>query len=104
MKPVVSINFSASGQFSITGGYYFGRPFFLGVRGHAPPGNFEIVDSSRRIFPHFEVYFYFALLFLEVNQFEQIWRKKKLNIYSNRFPNDALLIDEKKKKERDIKV
>ena len=26
---------------------------------------------------HFQVYFYFALLFLEVNQFEQIWREKK---------------------------
>ena len=54
-----------------------------------PPGNFEILDSSRRIFLHFEVYFYFALLFLEVNQFEQIWRKKKLNIYSNRFPTNV---------------
>ena len=40
------------------------------------PGNFEILDSRRRIFLHFEVYFYFALLFLEVHQFEQIWRKK----------------------------
>ena len=41
-----------------------------------PPGNFEILDSRRRIFQHFEVYFYFALLFLEVKLLEQIWRKR----------------------------
>ena len=32
-----------------------------GVGGHAPLENFEILDSCGRIFPHFEVYFYFAL-------------------------------------------
>ena len=49
-----------------------------------PPGNFEILDSHRHIFLHFEVYFFFALLLLEVNQYEQIWRKKN----SDRFPNN----------------
>jgi len=41
--------------------------------------------NPRQSQTHFQVYFYFALLFLEVNQFEHIWRKKKLNICSNRF-------------------
>ena len=42
------------------------------------PGNVEILDSRRRILLHFQVYFYFAVLLLEVNEFEQIWREKKL--------------------------
>ena len=29
----VSINFGTSGQFSISGKYYFGRPSFLGKKG-----------------------------------------------------------------------
>jgi len=41
-----------------------------------PQGNVEILDSRRRISLHCEVYLFFALLFLEVNQFEQIWREK----------------------------
>ena len=42
-----------------------------------PPGNFEILDSRRHIIVYFEVYFYFALLLLEVNQFENLDEKKK---------------------------
>jgi len=68
-----------------------------------PPGKFWNPRLLRCISLHFEVYFYFSLLFLGVNQFEQIWRKKKLYIYSNWFPKDALFIN-KKKKEHDIKV
>ena len=56
-----------------------------------PPRNFEILDCRGHIFLHFEVYFYFALLFLKVNQFEQIWREKKtehlLNSISERRAN-----------------
>ena len=29
-----------------------------GVRGHAPPENFEVLDSRRCIFMHFQVYFF----------------------------------------------
>ena len=97
MKSGVSINFGASGQFSITGGYYFGRPSFLGVREHAPPGNFEILDFSRRIFLHFEVYFYFALLLLEVKQFEQIWRKNKIEHLLKSIPERCTTYRRKKK-------
>ena len=74
--------------------YYFGRPSFLGRS--MPPGNVEILDSHRCLFLYFEVYCHFALLILDVNQFAQIWRQKKLNIYSNRFLNDALFIDAKR--------
>ena len=53
------------------------RPSFVGRSGGMPTGNVEILLSHRRIFLYFEVYCYFALLFLDVNHFEQIWRKKK---------------------------
>ena len=61
----------------------FWKGFLLrGVREYVLRGNFEIGDSCRRIFLHFEVYFYFALLFLEVNQFDQIWREKNILLKS----------------------
>ena len=53
-------------------------------------GNFEILDFRRCIFLHFEVYFYFSLLFLEVSKFGG---KKKWTLLSNRFPNNELFID-----------
>ena len=46
---------------------FFGRPSFLGRSGGMPPGNVEILDSHRHIFLYFEVYWYFALLFIGVN-------------------------------------
>ena len=98
-----SINFGTNGLFSITGGYYFGRPSFLGGPAACPPGNFEILDSRRWIFLHFEVYFYFSLLFLGVNQFEQIMRKK--NCTSTQIDSRTMhYLSTKKKKEHDIKV
>ena len=53
---------------------------FLFTGACPPPGNFENRYYRRRIFLQFEVHFYFALLFLEVNQFEQIWRKKTQHV------------------------
>ena len=65
-------------------------------------GNFEILDSRRRIFLHFEVYFYFALLSLEVNQFEQTWKKKTEHLLKS-IPEQCTNY-RRKKKERDINV
>ena len=56
----------------------------------------------RCIFLHFEVYFYFSLLFLGVNQFEQIWRKK--NCTSTQIDSRKMHYLSTKKKEHDIKV
>jgi len=65
-----------------------------------PPGNLEIMDSHRRIFLYFEAFFYFALLFLEVNQFEQVWRKKKNLLKS--IPEQCTIY--RRKMEHNIKV
>ena len=39
-----------------------------------------MMDSRLRTFLYFEVCFYIALLSLEVNQFEQVWRKKNRHL------------------------
>ena len=85
----------------MTGRYYFGRPSFLGGSGACPLRNFELLDSHRRICLHFEVYFYFAL-FLEVNQFEQVWRKKTEHLLQS-IPEQCTIY-RREKNEHDIKV
>ena len=67
----------------------------MGVQRHAPSRNFEILDSLRYIFLHFEVYFYFAFLFLEINQFEEIWRKKTEHLLKS-IPEVCTIYQQKK--------
>ena len=72
----VSISFCISGYLRVTGGYICRRRAFdpRGVRGHAPPENFEVLDSRRCIFRSF-----FVALFLHffvpkstnLNKFEE---------------------------------
>ena len=53
-----SLRFSTEGQLSLTPGQRIGKARRAlsprGVRGHAPPENFEILWSQGRVFLHFE--------------------------------------------------
>ena len=66
----VSINFGPGGQFSITGGYYFGRPSFLGGFGGMPPGRFWDRRISQTHFPAFWGLLLFCLI---VIRSQPIW-------------------------------
>ena len=51
----VSLKFGAGGHLDLTGGHPSERALpSRGVRGHAPPESFEIVQLQRYIFLHFE--------------------------------------------------
>ena len=56
--PGGSLRFSTGGQLSLTPGQRIGKARRAlaprGVRGHAPPENFEILWSQGRVFLHFE--------------------------------------------------
>ena len=56
--PGGSLRFSTGGQLSLTPGQRTGKAWRAltprGVRGHAPPENFEILWSQGRVFLHFE--------------------------------------------------
>ena len=96
----VSTNFDTSGQFSITGRYYFGKPSFLGVPGGMPHGKFLNSRLSQISQTHFPAFWGLLLFCFVVLRSPPIWtkleQKKKLNIYSKRFPNVALFIDAKR--------
>ena len=52
----VSISFRTSGYLRVTGGYICRRFDPRRVWGHAPLENFEVLDSRRCIFMHFQVF------------------------------------------------